>query len=198
ADVPLGRASDGCGGGAARCHHDRSVLREPAGIPRHEPRARLRDLRGARVEQVYGRLGVGSERERSLPGVAASEPQVSVLRVSALHGAARPLQAHSALATIPSPSTASILRLDASHLSGRNLLIPGTDDLVFSATRAGIAPDGTATEVLAVRSAHWKLIFTPGLARYELYDLSDDPTESRNRFGEVPEGANLAWAVADW
>src|SRR5439155_1311951 len=84
------------------------------------------------------------------------------------------------------PTIATILGLDASHLSGRNLLIPGTDDLVFSATRAGIAPDGTATEVLAVRSARWKLIFTPGLARYELYDLSDDPTESRNRFGEVP------------
>jgi len=96
------------------------------------------------------------------------------------------------------PTIATILGLDASHLSGRNLLIPGTDDLVFSATRAGIAPDGTATEVLAVRSARWKLIFTPGLVRYELYDLSDDPTESRNRFGEVPEGANLAWAVADW
>ncbi len=96
------------------------------------------------------------------------------------------------------PTIATILGLDASHLSGRNLLIPGTDDLVFSATRAGIAPDGTATEVLAVRSARWKLIFTPRLARYELYDLSDDRTESRNRFGEVPEGANLAWAVADW
>jgi arylsulfatase A-like enzyme len=81
-------------------------------------------------------------------------------------------------------------------LPGRDLLAGGAAGPVFSETVRGIAPDGSRIELLAARRGRWKLVRTPALDRTELYDLAEDPGEQQNRWGEAPEGAELAALLA--
>ena len=83
-------------------------------------------------------------------------------------------------------------------LPGRNLLVSGTVGPAVSETAVGIAPAGKRIEVLSVVMAGWKLIHAPALGRFELYDLSRDPTERENRYGTAPEGDSLRHVLQRW
>jgi arylsulfatase A-like enzyme len=49
----------------------------------------------------------------------------------------------------------------------------------------GPPASGRQTEISAMaRTAEWKLVYTPGREVQELYDLKNDPSERRNRYGE--------------
>jgi len=97
------------------------------------------------------------------------------------------------------PSLAALLGLPArGDLPGHELLTATDGRPAFSETRYGIAPDGTSATLAAVRTPGWKLIHTPALGRYELYDLTHDPGERDDRFGAEPEGARLAALLAGW
>jgi hypothetical protein len=50
----------------------------------------------------------------------------------------------------------------------------------------------------SVRTPQWKLIHTPALDRYELYDLTRDRAERENRFGAVRESDTLLRLLAGW
>jgi arylsulfatase A-like enzyme len=62
-------------------------------------------------------------------------------------------------------------------LPGRDLFATATDADAVLETASGIAPDGSFTDLLALRTPRWKLIRTPALNRVELYDLARDPGE---------------------
>jgi arylsulfatase A-like enzyme len=78
------------------------------------------------------------------------------------------------------------------------VLGPADDRPVLSETRYGIAPDRRGTEVVALRTAAWKLVQLPSLDRYELYDLRDDPAERHDRYADAPEAAALVARLAAW
>jgi arylsulfatase A-like enzyme len=65
-------------------------------------------------------------------------------------------------------------------------------------TSRGIAPDGAPLALVAVRTARWKLVETPGLARRELYDLANDPNERTDHGASAPELAELGAALERW
>jgi arylsulfatase A-like enzyme len=76
------------------------------------------------------------------------------------------------------PTLARVLGTAAASLPGRDLFAHETSERpAFVETTGGIAPDGGPVELVAVRTARWKLIHTPSLARTELYDLATDPRE---------------------
>jgi arylsulfatase A-like enzyme len=83
-------------------------------------------------------------------------------------------------------------------LAGRSLLAEPAERTAILETATGIAPDGHAIDLTAVRTARWKLIETPALPRSELYDLVGDPGEARDRSDAAPERAPLAEALATW
>jgi arylsulfatase A-like enzyme len=83
-------------------------------------------------------------------------------------------------------------------LPGHDLLSSATERPVFSETHHGIAPGGGDMHLLSVRTPGWKLIHTPALARFELYDLARDPGEHDDRFGTVPEGEHLVELLTAW
>lgn len=84
--------------------------------------------------------------------------------------------------------------------------LPGTDlrriaadrpeRAVFAETASGIAPDGSPTDVRALRLERWKLIDLPALGRRELYDLATDPGERQARGAEDPAATDLAARLA--
>src|SRR5262245_5630221 len=97
------------------------------------------------------------------------------------------------------PTLTAYLGLDASSdLPGRDLLATRVGAPVISETGRGIGPDGVAVRLIAVRRDGWKLIHTPTLARFELYDLVHDPAERDDRFGRAPEAAALTAVLAGW
>ena len=50
-----------------------------------------------------------------------------------------------------------------------------------------------------MRSGDWKLIEFHDTGEKELYNLREDPGETRNRIGDLPERAErLAGQLADW
>ena len=51
---------------------------------------------------------------------------------------------------------------------------------------------------MSLRAGGWKLIHTPALSRFELYDLARDPGERDDRYGEAPEGARLTGLLGSW
>jgi len=97
------------------------------------------------------------------------------------------------------PTVAAMLGLPPPPgLPGRDLFSGSESRPAFVETRYGVAPDGSDTDIVAVRGGDWKLIHMPTLARSELYDLARDPGEHENRFGTAPEGAALAERLAAW
>jgi arylsulfatase A-like enzyme len=95
------------------------------------------------------------------------------------------------------PTLARLLGAAApTALPGRDLLGPPADAPAFLETASGIAPDGSPVEVLAVRTARWKLIETPAVAR-RLYDLASDPGE-RTDLGAAEASAALVAALDRW
>ena len=97
------------------------------------------------------------------------------------------------------PTLAGLLGLAApTGLPGRDLLATREASLAVSETARGIAPDGKPMELIAVRARGWKLIRTPLLDRFELYDLVHDPEERHDRYGTAPEGAALVSVLDGW
>ena len=86
-----------------------------------------------------------------------------------------------------------------SGLHGRDLLAgAGEPRPAVLETSNGIGPDGTAIELVAVRTTRWKLVETPALERRELYDLSVDPGERDDHAASAPEIAHLASILDTW
>jgi len=97
------------------------------------------------------------------------------------------------------PTLAALLGVAAPpDLPGQGLLAAREPRPAISETVFGVAPDGTATRLVSLRTPAWKLIHAPAFERYELYDLARDPGEHENRFGVAPEGPALARALAEW
>jgi arylsulfatase A-like enzyme len=65
-------------------------------------------------------------------------------------------------------------------------------------TASGIAPDGHTVDVVAVRTAGWKLVETPALGRTEVYDLAADPREEHDRADTAVERVALAATLERW
>jgi choline-sulfatase len=96
------------------------------------------------------------------------------------------------------PTVAAALGLPAPPgLPGQNLLGTPVARPAFADTRYGVAADGGALRLIAVRTPGWKLIQAPDLGRTELYDLTHDPGEHQDRSGAA-DGAALATELARW
>jgi arylsulfatase A-like enzyme len=96
------------------------------------------------------------------------------------------------------PTVAGRLGLDPpAGLPGRDLFATTDQRDAVAETGSGIAPDGTFTDVVALRTAQWKLIRTPVLGRVELYDLARDPGEHADD-PEATEHATLGAALDRW
>jgi arylsulfatase A-like enzyme len=97
------------------------------------------------------------------------------------------------------PTLASLLGVQAPPgLAGHDLRADHAAAPVISETARGIAPDGARIDVVSVRDGGWKLIRTPALDQFELYDLARDAGERENRYGRAPEGERLAALLAAW
>jgi arylsulfatase A-like enzyme len=98
------------------------------------------------------------------------------------------------------PTVAPVLGLEAAarDLPGRDLLAGPSSRPAVVETASGIAPDGAAIQLTAVRTERWKLIHAPSLARYELYDLAADPGEHDDRFAQAPEASELVRLLDGW
>jgi arylsulfatase A-like enzyme len=97
------------------------------------------------------------------------------------------------------PTVAALLGLEAPPgLAGRDLLGRREARPAISETVRGVAPDGTVTRIVSLRTPGWKLIHMPALKTFHLYDLAADPGERENRFGTAPEGKELASLLAEW
>jgi arylsulfatase A-like enzyme len=97
------------------------------------------------------------------------------------------------------PTVAAIVDVPApSGLSGHTLLSAAGERAVVIETAAGIGPDGKPIDLTSVRTSRWKLIETPSLSRVELYDLVDDPHETRDRADLASERAALSETLAAW
>jgi arylsulfatase A-like enzyme len=83
-------------------------------------------------------------------------------------------------------------------LPGRDLLAGGTPRTAVLETSRGIGLDGARLDLVAVRTARWKLVEAPGVARRELYDLANDPGEHAARTASGPEIAELGAALERW
>src|SRR5207245_11667746 len=82
---------------------------------------------------------------------------------------------------------------------GKDVLLPHEDErAAVSETTGGIAPDDTYVSLVSLRTRRWKLIHTPTLGRYELYDLVRDPGEQDDRYETAAEAAALAEQLAGW
>jgi arylsulfatase A-like enzyme len=96
------------------------------------------------------------------------------------------------------PTVAGRLGLETpAGLPGRDLFATFGGDDAVSETGSGIAPDGSFTDVVALRTSRWKLIRTPALNRVELYDLARDPGEHESAT-DGSESAALGAALDRW
>jgi arylsulfatase A-like enzyme len=76
------------------------------------------------------------------------------------------------------PTIVGILGLTpTAALPGRDLLATLTGRDVVSETPSGLTAEGAPTDVVSLRSGHWKLIRTVATGTDELYDLAADPGE---------------------
>lgn len=97
------------------------------------------------------------------------------------------------------PTIAGLLGVDVPPgLPGQNLLEMRTARPAISETSIGVAPNGTSTAIVSVRTPAWKLIHAPAFDHFELYDLVGDPGERKDIFNTAPDGASLVEALADW
>jgi arylsulfatase A-like enzyme len=97
------------------------------------------------------------------------------------------------------PTLLALLGAGAPHTPGRDLLTAARDERpAVVETASGIAPDGRAVEVVAVRTPVWKLVETPELGRTELYDLASDPREQDDRAATAPERFDLVTTLDRW
>jgi arylsulfatase A-like enzyme len=97
------------------------------------------------------------------------------------------------------PTIGAILGLAVDEtLPGRNLLAHGLGGSAVSETGFGIGPDGGNTPLVSWRTREWKLIHTPALGRFELYDLARDPSERQNIYETAPQAAAFVDALAAW
>ena len=97
------------------------------------------------------------------------------------------------------PTVAGLLGIPLpAGLPGRNLLRSNPPRPVYSETHHGLTPDGRELHLLAVRLGDWKLIHTPALQRYELYDLHADPTERTDVFATAPRADELVDLLTAW
>jgi arylsulfatase A-like enzyme len=97
------------------------------------------------------------------------------------------------------PTVAGILGATVpAGLAGHTLLSAAGERAVVIETAAGIGPDGKPIDLTSVRTSRWKLIETPALARVELYDLADDPHETRDRSDVASVRAVLSDRLAAW
>jgi arylsulfatase A-like enzyme len=97
------------------------------------------------------------------------------------------------------PTVAALLGLEVPPgLPGLDLLAGRETRPAISETVRGLAPDGTVTRILSLRTPGWKLIHMPAFELFHLYDLASDPAERENRFDTAPEGKELAGLLAEW
>lgn len=80
-----------------------------------------------------------------------------------------------------------------SGLPGRDVLAAGTpsDRRAWSETRYGAGADGQDVELDSLRTPQRKLIWTPTTDAHRLYDLSTDPGERTDRWGDDSAGADF-------
>ncbi len=63
----------------------------------------------------------------------------------------------------------------------------------------GPYPSPNAPNICAVRDGHWKLIYNRTMNKFELYDVEQDPHETRNLYTTYPEkGAELWQCMAQY
>jgi arylsulfatase A-like enzyme len=97
------------------------------------------------------------------------------------------------------PTVAHLLGVAApAPLAGRDLFADERERPAIVETTSGIAPDGAPVDVIAVRTARWKLVQIPGLGRTELYDLERDPRERADRTGADDAAVPLVAELARW
>lgn len=97
------------------------------------------------------------------------------------------------------PTVASLLGIPLpGGLPGRNLLRGNPPRPVYSETHHGLTPDGRELQLVSVRVGDWKLIHTPALQRWELYDLHADPTERTDVFATAPRAEELVGLLTAW
>ncbi|MBT4139295.1 MAG: sulfatase, partial [Candidatus Latescibacteria bacterium] len=108
------------------------------------------------------------------------------------------------------PTVLDLLKLPIPEtLQGRSLvpLILGESDVelpAFTETTPGgyqATPQMMKTRIRAMRTSDWKLIHThgPGVDRYELYNLKDDPKEYHNVVDDFPDVADpMRVALHQW
>jgi arylsulfatase A-like enzyme len=92
------------------------------------------------------------------------------------------------------PTVAARLGMAApAGLPGRDVLaatLPA-DRRAWSETRYGAGPDGQDIELDSLRSPERKLIWAPSTDTRQLYELSTDPGERVDRWGDDPAGADF-------
>jgi arylsulfatase A-like enzyme len=98
------------------------------------------------------------------------------------------------------PTVAALLGLAVPDgLPGRNALELTEARPAFAMTLSGRLPDGTGTEIVAIRTPAAKLVWAPERGAYQLFDLARDPREAANRWGDGAGGAaGLAEMLAAW
>jgi arylsulfatase A-like enzyme len=95
------------------------------------------------------------------------------------------------------PTIAAILGLPPpAGLPGQNLLATRDMRPAFSMTLSGRLPDGTAAELVALRTPQAKLIWAPIRGHYQLYELERDPAEMVDRWSASGDARSLAEALA--
>lgn len=96
------------------------------------------------------------------------------------------------------PTVLTLLDIDTpSWLPGRSVLTPAPHRDVLSETRRRDKRGGT-TDIVALRTPAWKLIYSSATQHFELYDLRRDPAEQHDRFTTAPEGDRLVRALRAW
>jgi arylsulfatase A-like enzyme len=97
------------------------------------------------------------------------------------------------------PTVAALLGVEVpAALPGQAVLARFSERPAVASTGYWEAPDGSRTELVALRTPAWKLLHAPATGHYELYDLAGDPGERADLFASRPEGARLAAALASW
>lgn len=97
------------------------------------------------------------------------------------------------------PTLANVLGLEAPvGLPGRDLLGGHPATAAISETRWGFGPAGATTDLVSMRTGHWKLIYSAVAGEFELYDLAADPGERVNRIGSAPEAESLRAQLRGW
>jgi arylsulfatase A-like enzyme len=97
------------------------------------------------------------------------------------------------------PTVSVLLGLDPpAGLPGQNVLAERAPRPAFSMTLSGRLPDGTAAEIVSMRTPQAKLIWAPSRDHRQLYDLEHDPGETVDRWETSPDGQTLAAVLAEW